>query len=324
MSTPLDADRPAWQFHLVRDYGGGSAVIARLHHSLADGIALARVILALSDDGDDAADGPSRAGGGVGARVRAAAGAVRLAVTTVATLGSIALLSPDPHSVFRGRLGTAKLAAWAEPLTVDEAKVLARAHGGTINDLVTAAVAGGLRRYALDRGRPPGDVRVFVPVDLRRGAPVPPDLGNRFGLLLLPLPVGAADPRARMRRVVRTTTRLKAGPMAAATYTILGGLGVAPRLVQDLVVRFLATKGSAVMTNLPGPRQAVRIAGAPLAGVVPWVPQAARMAIGLSVFSYAGQVVLGVAGDEQVVPDPEALLEAVVAELDALRRLAAD
>jgi diacylglycerol O-acyltransferase len=86
-------------------------------------------------------------------------------------------------------------------------------------------------------------------------------------------------------------------------------------------VRFLATKGSAVMTNLPGPRQRVRIAGAELAGVVPWVPQAARVAIGISVFSYAGRIVVGVAGDEQVVPDPESVLAAVQDELDELRRV---
>jgi len=89
--------------------------------------------------------------------------------------------------------------------------------------------------------------------------------------------------------------------------------------VQALAVRVLATKGSVVMTNLPGPRESVTIAGVRLAGVVPWVPQAAHVALGLSVFSYAGQVVVGVAGDEQVVTDPRALLDAVGEELAALR-----
>jgi diacylglycerol O-acyltransferase len=173
----------------------------------------------------------------------------------------------------------------------------------------------------VERGRLPGDLRAFVPVDLRGGAPVPPQLGNRFGLFLLPLPVGSADAAVRLQRLRRTVDGLKAGPMAVATYATLGALGLSPALLQDAGVRFLATKGSLVMTNLSGPRERVRIAGAELAGVVPWVPQAARMALGLSVFSYGGRIVLGAAGDAQVVPDPGAVLAAIVTELDVLRRL---
>lgn len=328
LSVPLDPDRPAWQFHLVRDYRGGSALVARFHHSLADGIALARVLLSMSDDRRDAPDavpgrpdlpGPCRRTSL--AMLRRAARAARVAAGVVPTLGRIALLPRDPAGVLHGPLGVAKRAAWAEPVSVAEVKAIGRAGGGTVNDVLTAAVAGGLRRYAVERGRLPGDLRAFVPVDLRRGAPVPPRLGNRFGLFLLPLPVGSPDPGVRLRRLRRTVDALKAGPMAVATYATLGALGLSPAALQDAGVRFLATKGSLVMTNLPGPRERVRIGGAELAGVVPWVPQAARMTLGLSVFSYDGRVVLGAAGDARVVPDPEGVLAAIVAELDELRRV---
>lgn len=322
LSVPLDPDRPAWQFHLVRDYRGGSALVARFHHSLADGIALARVLLAMSDDRGDGS--PDRSGARRATpfvTLRRAARATRVAAAVVPTLGRIALLPRDPAGVLHGPLGVAKRAAWAEPVSVAEVKAIGRAGGGTVNDVLTAAVAGGLRRYAVERGRLPGDLRAFVPVDLRRGAPVPPRLGNRFGLFLLPLPVGSPDPGVRLRRLRRTVDALKAGPMAVATYATLGALGLSPAALQDAGVRFLATKGSLVMTNLPGPRERVRIGGAELAGVVPWVPQAARMTLGLSVFSYDGRVVLGAAGDARVVPDPEGVLAAIVAELDELRRV---
>lgn len=323
MSVPLDPERPPWQFHLVRDYGSGSALVARLHHSLADGIALARVLLAMSDDrlgAAPAAPGVRDGAWGRSALRRAAHGA-RMSGALVTTLGRLALLPRDPSTVFRGPLGVAKRAAWADVGDLAEVKALGRAAGGTVNDVLTAALAGGLRRHAVRRGRCPGDLRAFVPVDLRGGAPVPPQLGNRFGLFLLPLPVGSPDPGVRLRRLRRSVDVLKTGRMALGTYAALGALGLAPAAVQEALVRFLATKGSLVMTNLPGPREPVRIAGAELAGVVPWVPQAGRMAVGVSVFSYAGRVVLGVAGDVQVLGDPQALLAEVVTEIDEMRRL---
>jgi diacylglycerol O-acyltransferase len=320
MGMPLDPQRPAWQFHLVRDYERGSALVARLHHSLADGIALTRVLLQMSDDHTDPPPGTDAAAPGV---LRRAARAAVLGGAVGTTLGRLALLPRDPRGVFSGRLGVDKRAAWAEPASLDEVKALGRATGGTVNDVLSAAVAGGLRRYAVERGRLPGDLRAFVPVDLRRGAPVPPQLGNRFGLFLLPLPVGSPNAGVRLRRLRRTVDTLKAGPMAVATYATLGALGLSPARVQDAGARFLATKGSLVMTNVPGPRERVRIAGAELAGVVPWVPQAGGMALGLSVFSYDGRVVLGAAGDARVVPDPEGVLAAIVRELDEFRRLLA-
>jgi diacylglycerol O-acyltransferase / wax synthase len=329
MSTPLDYDRPPWQFHLVAGYRGGSALVARLHHSLADGIALARVLMSLSDDdvpGDAHDDLSARYRDEPGdsrplpATLRRAAKNVGIAVAATGTLARISALPGDSAGIFRGELGTPKRAAWGLPLTLAEAKELASAAGGTVNDVLMTVVAGAMRRYAADRGRSPADLRVFVPVDLRLGAPVPPSLGNRFGLYVMPMPVGVADPGARLRSVMRGFSTKKAGREAVATFAILGMLGVVPQAVQTLAVRFLATKGSAVVTNLPGPRERIRMAGVTVAGVVPWVPQAARVGIGISVFSYAGDICIGVAGDAAIVPDPESVLEAFTAELEVLRR----
>ena len=353
LGTPLDMRRAPWQIHLVRLATGGWAAVARLHHCLADGIALASVLLSLTDDHPDVApdDGPAtvttdlrdpRRPGLVrrvadGTRdvaevtgvdllphgVRQALRSLRFGWRVVATAIGLVFASRDPRTRLSGRLGTAKVAAWSEPLDLRLVKRVAAALDATVNDVLLAVTAGVLRRHLLAHGDRPHDLRIFVPVDLRpRGEPVPPSLGNRFGLVFVKLPVSEPDVVARVRAVHERMGRVKGAEQAASTFAILAIVGALPTWGHRLAVRILGAKGSAVVTNVPGPQRQVFLAGARLVRAVFWVPQTGSVGLGVSILSYAGDVTVGVAADCNLVPDPQELTAAVHVELDALVRRA--
>ncbi len=193
----------------------------------------------------------------------------------------------------------------------------------TINDVLLAALTGALRRYLVERGAEPvEDLRAFIPVNLRPlDEPIPRELGNRFGLVFLELPVKEEEPRRRLRELKRRMDVLKRSPEAAVTFGTAGRGGPdAHGGVEQRIVDVLGPRGTLVMTNVPGPRHPVYLAGTRLAGLMFWVPQAAKVGLGVSIFSYAGQVTVGVSVDAGLVPDPHRVVHAFQ---DELRTLAA-
>lgn len=358
LSRPLDMRHSPWQFHLVEIPAQGdggwptSAVVARLHHCIADGIALASVLLSLTDDHPDVApEAPQVAGQDdrdprrPGLRRRVTEGArdvetvtgVRLLVprTTrqalagvrfgwrVASTGlQLLFANRDPRTRLRGRLGTRKVAAWTRPQDLGLVKRVAAALDATVNDVLLAVTAGALRRHLLSHGDRAHDLRVFVPVDLRpRDEPVPLTLGNRFGIVFVTLPVAEPDPVERVRAVHQRMGALKARAQAASTFAILAVVGALPSWAHRLAVMVLGAKSTAIVTNVPGPREPVFLAGSRLTRLVFWVPQAGSVGLGVSVLSYAGDVWVGVAADHGLVPDPTRLTRAVEDELaDLVRR----
>jgi GNAT superfamily N-acetyltransferase len=163
---------------------------------------------------------------------------------------------------------------------------------------------------------------VFVPVDLRRGQPVPATLGNRFGIVFVRLPVSEPDAVRRVGEVHARMRRLKGGAQAASTFALLAVVGALPCWAHRLAVRVLGAKSSAIVTNVPGPARPVYLAGSGLRRLVFWVPQAGAIGLGVSLLSYAGQVVIGVAADRNLVPDPGAFVADAEAELAELMRRA--
>ncbi|RKH59476.1 wax ester/triacylglycerol synthase family O-acyltransferase [Corallococcus interemptor] len=350
LGVPLERSRPLWHFHLVRGGPGGDVLLARLHHCIADGIALARVLLSLTDsvDADGAAEhteearevtpaGETRPGWmrfarGARSALRKGAELVREPILAgdlmregakgAATLGKLLALPPDPRSPLRGPLGQRKVAAWSEPIELERVKAVGHTLGGTVNDVLLTAVTGSLRRYLASRDAPLEDVHALVPVNLRPlDVPVPRELGNRFGVVFLRLPIHLADPRRRLREVAKRMAHLKRSPEAVLMSSMLGFLGRTPAALERAVVDVLGTKASLVATNVPGPRQPVSLAGSRMKGLTFWVPQAGHVGLGVSLFSYAGQVTVGVAADASRVPDPGALVAAFQEELDALATL---
>lgn len=357
LSQPLAPDRPLWKFHLVEGYGGGgSVVICRLHHCIGDGVALMLVLLSLTDfQSADAAvkphENPLRVLFQRGATTieHAIAHArelmpqlmrlvffpasqvsspkrsrSRLAFELSKGLGRVTFLPADPRTAFKGPLGIAKTAAWSEAIALDDVKAVSAAIGGTINDVLLTAMTGGLRHYLLSRDHPVEGLsfRAAMPVNLR-----PPhklaDLGNEFGLIFMPLPVGIGDPLERLAEFRRSAETLKKSVEAGVTYGLLHGMGLTPHVIQKLVVRIFGTKATAVMTNVPGPQQTLFVAGQALTDILFWVPQSGKVGLGISILSYAGKVRLGVTTDAGLVPDPEVIIAGFHRELEALIALAA-
>lgn len=314
MSQPLDRHHPLWEFHFVERYGDGSALVARIHHCIADGIALIHLLLTLDDVPGNESPAHTWARDGALPPHTLRPGTAGAAARALARLVA---LPPDPRGRLRGTLRTRKHAAWSPPFSLAELRAASRAMGCTLNDLLAAAAAGALRTYLGGDARRTRRVRAVVPVNLRRPEEVG-TMGNRFGLVFLALPVGEADPMERLRRVHGEMVRLKASCEAGVTYGLMRLFGPLGRLAVRLAVRFLGWKASLVFTDVPGPRETVWFAGAPLTGLMAWVPQSGRLSLGISVLSYAGQVQVGMAADAGLVPDPAALVDAYRAALAEL------
>jgi WS/DGAT/MGAT family acyltransferase len=193
--------------------------------------------------------------------------------------------------------------------------------GGTVNDVLLSALTGGLRRYLEERKDSTLglNIRAIVPVNLR-----PPGdnelVGNRFGLVFLSLPIGVQDPLKRLVVLRRRMERIKNSSEAIVAIHILGAIGMSPSQIERIIIAIFGMKGTAVMTNVPGPRQPLYLAGAKIDNLVFWVPTPANLGLGVSIISYAGRVTLGIAADENLIPDPEAIIENFSQELDYLSR----
>jgi len=356
MSTPLDFSKPLWQFHLIEKYGDGCAIIARMHHSIADGLALVYVLLSLTDMTPDAPwpepdlieeqdegggifDGVlgslfkqsrsavSTAGSWSGKAVRGSWSAVREPNKAMSFAQSgadagyatsrLLLRTDDPPTPFKGPLGAIKKGAWSKPLSLRDVKRIKNATRTTVNDVLVSAMAGALRRYMLDRGESPVDFRATVPVNMRTPEEMG-KLGNKFGLVFLSLPVSIPDPLDRLAEVHLRMEELKRSSEAGIILATLNVVGLTTSQVQDVVVSILARKATAVLTNVPGPPIPLFLAGREIEDLMFWVPQAGRLGIGISILSYAGKVYVGVATDVKLIPDPDAIIESFYGEIDLL------
>lgn len=353
--TALDASRPMWQFHVVERYGSGSALISRIHHCYADGIALVQVLMSLTDKdrhpealSDPEASRlrryetgvverlltPARAGIG---RALGLVGELRdeafRAVTNpwhvarrVGQAGDMAdelvsavTLSDDPPTRFRGRLGVRKCVAWCDPIPLDDVKDLSKALGCKVNDLLVAAVSGALRDYLIAHGDDCDglQIRATVPVNLRPLEHAH-QLGNRFGLVFLPLPIGLANPLARVRAVQAAMDELKASKQAVVSFGLLSALGLGPRIIQRPTLDMMSRKATAVLTNVPGPQRDLFIAGTRIDQQMFWVPQNGSIGMGISILSYRGKVQFGLMTDRRLVPDPHSIIERFPAAFETL------
>jgi WS/DGAT/MGAT family acyltransferase len=237
-------------------------------------------------------------------------------------LAKLLLTPPERENVLRGQLGGRQTVTWSDRFALDDVKAICRATGTTVNDVLVAATTGALRRYLIDRHSLVDDLRAMVPFNLRPlDQPLPRELGNRFGLVYLQLPVGIRARRRRLAEVHRQMDAIKHSPEGAVSYGILGVVGLTPRQIERRLVDLFASKSSLVLTNVPGPDGPVYFAGTRLAGVIPWVPAGGSIGLGVSLFSYAGRVTVGLRADAAIVPDPDAIILAFEQELERLAAL---
>jgi diacylglycerol O-acyltransferase / wax synthase len=359
-SEPLAPDQPLWQFHLIDNYNGGQALIARIHHCIADGIALIGVLLAMTSDHaapDPVAKSASVTAssapwdaylrpltritvkaidttGDVASRVLAAyatvltepqslgtgaSEAMRIAAQVAKDAAGIALMADDTPTSLKGTPSGSKVVAWNDSLPLEEVKAVSRALGCSINDVLLACAAGAIRSYLERRGEPVEgcELRAMVPVNLRDPASWK-ELGNKFGLVPLLLPVGIANPIARVFEVRSRMDELKKSYTPVLAMMVLGVAGLAPRIVQQQALNYLARKGTAVMTNVPGPQQALYLAGARIERLLVWVPQSGDICVGVSILSYNGGVQFGLITDRSVCPEPQQIIDRFAPEFEKL------
>lgn len=331
-SAQLDPAHPLWRIHLVD--GEVGAIVVKIHHALADGFALVALLLGMADD-PPAAHPPPHA---LPAYRRLApwldpAGAVRQVLqdprhaltlgvnggAIAAALARMAALPSDPPTVLQRPLTGDRRAAWSHGLSLARVREAAHARGGTVNDIIMAAVSGALRGHLAARGERMDGVglRALVPVNLRPGMPDAGALGNRFGLVFLDLPTDLDTPAARLEAMAARTAVAKQGPDAVASLGVLAALGALPA-VGPWATRFFSRKASVVVTNVPGPRSHLHLAGHRIDHAMFWVPHPSTLGVGISVLSYAGEVRIGVRADVAVMQDPMDVVDRFEAELTAL------
>lgn len=360
VSKPLDPAHPRWQFQVVDNHEGGSALIMRMHHCYADGIALTQVLLTMTQDarrkaaaasasqrtaraGADAADiaglsgpfpGVMRMALKIGETMiergialwqnpQAAFDLARKGTAIATEVAKLALMPQDSMTRFKGKPGTTKRVAWAEPLDLAEVKAVGKALNASVNDVLLACVAGALRAYLLDHDDLVRDVtfRALVPVNLR-----PPDqalkLGNEFGLVFLELPIASDTPLRRVEAVRRTMGELKSSYQPVLALGLLAAMGAGPKVLQDQLLQQLSRNATAVMTNVPGPQEPLYIAGSRIDRLLVWVPQSGDIGMGVSVLSYNGEVQFGLLTDRRLCPDPERIIERFGPEFERLKAAA--
>jgi diacylglycerol O-acyltransferase / wax synthase len=235
-------------------------------------------------------------------------------------LSKYMLMSSDPPTAFKGKLGVRKRIAWTEPFELDKVKKVGKAISTTtLNDVLIATVTGAMRRYLKTRNTRVNelDLRVAVPVNVRKPG-TEFELGNKFSLVFLPLPVHLKDPVLRLKEVKRRMDRLKTSPDPYINFALLNAIGYLPPALAKKAAAVFGNKASGVLTNVPGPRQPLYYAGREIKNLMFWVPRSGQIGLGISILSYNGKVTVGIASDEGLMPDPEVLLEGFEDEFNAL------
>jgi len=350
-ATPLDPERALWQFHLIEDYDGGSALIARIHHCIGDGIALTSVMLSITDGGTDPprrrprstaaagglADSVMRPLGELSAKALALYDAslartlgllshpqhgldgVRAARQVLGDVAALALMPDDSATRLKGKPSGEKRVAWSEPVPLERVKWIGKGLGCSINDVLLACVAGALGAYLRDAGDDPRakEIRAMVPVNLR-----PLDeawqLGNRFGLAPLVLPIGLDNPVERVYAVRARMTGLKTSYQPLLAFVVLAVAGLMVKPLQDMILGLFSKKATAVMTNVPGPAVPLTLCGSTLRQTMFWVPASGDIGVGVSILSYAGGVQFGLITDAALCPDPQAVIDRFEPEFEKL------
>ncbi len=331
--TPFNPERPRWSFHLVERYRRGSALIIRIHHCYADGMALVRVLLSLCGEEQPVRDQAGKQDWWGAANLASivesgvhyllhpteASTVANAALGLAGELAHIAVLPDDPATRLKRPLSGARRAAWASPLLLDEVRTVGHLLGCTVNDVLISTLAGALGRYLRRKGdQVEGlSIRATVPVNLRPDSDQP-QLGNRFGLVFVQLPIGIAHPLERLYAVHDAMQKLKDSPQALVTLGLLSVIGTLPAAVEEPAIALFSAKASLVASNLPGPRESLSLAGIPLTQILFWVPQAGSIGTGVSMLTYRGEVHFGVISDRELIPTPRELVEELGAEFERL------
>jgi diacylglycerol O-acyltransferase / wax synthase len=296
----------------------------------ADHAAPVNGVLDLAKDVGSAGVSLARAG------LRAARGALRLGVDSAVhpdhAREALSRARATAELIYRDEVIAAPRTSLNRPIGTDrrlaviqvplgELKTVKQGLGGTVNDVVLAASAGGLRRLLLDREEPlPLEgLRAMVPVNIR-AAGDRVAVGNRISSLFVRLPMIESDAETRYTRQMEEAEALKSGTQAVGSSTLLDVTGLAPPVLHSLLARSLyATRlFNVTVTNVPGPQRPLYAFGSRMRKVWPLVPLAAEHALGIAVFSYDGNVFFCLNADRESVPDLDVIAAGIEQSLHEL------
>jgi diacylglycerol O-acyltransferase / wax synthase len=350
LSTPLARDRPLWEMWIADALADGAvALIGKMHHCMVDGTAvvelgnllldadpdawttsaehdawtpvpapssgqrLARAVVERAADGATLAFAPVRLAGSPARLLGLPAGARRGARTLAHTL-----LPPAPGSPLN-RPGAAERHHVRVTRSLDEIRTIRRRHRVTPNDVIIAACAGALRRFAERRGEPPQRLKVMVPADVRTSADAAGS-GNRISFVFIELPCDEPDPIERLRTVNRATDQRRRDGEADDVDAAFRALALTPRPLQRVLAHAFAHPRlfNLTISSVPGPAVPRYLRGCRLRAVHSAVPLAGRHALSIGVVTVARQACFGIYADSRTLPDADALgpeLEAAIDEL---------
>lgn len=363
LSQPLDRGRPLWELWIADELEGGRiGILGKAHHAMVDGIAAIELAMLLVDVDEQPATAPApqwspqpepsstdllagvagrqasqalelaRASVGAGRGLaglalspgrapEAAAGAASGVLSGMRALGHALLPAPE-ISLFAGTPSPRRsLAGARRPLS--DLQSVRRALGGTVNDIVLAAVAGGLRRFALRAGAEPGRPKVMVPVNVR-GNEDPAEMGNRISFVFIELPCDESEPIGRLEAVKQTMRARKAASEPQAADAILDVLERSPRPLQVVAARMLAGPRAfnLVVSNIPGPPAPLYMLGCPLEEVYPVVPIAEGHPLSVGFTTVQGEGFFGVHADAGALPAAGRLARDIGVSVDELLGIA--
>jgi diacylglycerol O-acyltransferase / wax synthase len=352
-SQRLDRSKPLWEMWLVDGVEDDRfAIITKTHHCMVDGVSGVDITTVLFDAAPDPesvseaepwtarpepsgaqvlaeallerATEPAEVARGVRAVFRAPRRAARALVDGLEAAGTLAKAGlAAPASPFNVEIGPYRRFAWVRAELADLKRVK-NVTGGTVNDVVLAAVAGALGRYLRAHGFSTQDLelRAMVPISVR-GDDEHGALGNRVSSYMAPLPVWCDDPIERLQAVSAAMGDLKESKQAVGATLMTELTDFAPPTIAGQAARLQSRQRffNLVVTNIPGPQFPLYLMGSELEAIFPMVPLAQRQAVCFGIMSYNGQVNFGLIGDFDAITDLDALaadLEASLAELTAI------
>jgi WS/DGAT/MGAT family acyltransferase len=347
MSQQLDRHKPLWEMWVVEGLGAGRwALLNKIHHSLVDGVSATELLSTMLDTERHPPLPPppywepERQPEGVELALRALAHRAASPVTALRdTLGSpgrtietaldsargvltmAGVLRSPPPSSLNGPIGPHRRWAWASAELADVKRIRASL-GGTVNDVVLTAIAGGFRELLAARGESPDrPVRTLVPVSVR-SAEERNTYNNRVSAIFAELPVDVRDPVLRHVAVCEQMEHLKHSHEAVAGDVLIGLSGFAPAMLLAVGLR-VAThvpqrSVNTVTTNVPGPQRPLYAAGRRMLECFPYVPLGGHVRIGVAIFSYDGRLSFGVTGDYDEARDVGLMCEAIERSLAEL------
>lgn len=232
------------------------------------------------------------------------------------------MLLSDGHKAvaWSGQAGVAKSVAWLEGFPLDGVRDAAQAYDCTLNDILMAAVSLALTDYLAERGVTQVEqLSWLMPVSLMPfDGKLPSKLGNKFALVMFAMPIGMRDPVALIKETHERTTRLKHSVEPIAAFGFQRIVAESPTPIARRITDYFAGKTVGQLSNVPGPRVTMKLAGMPLRSILGWVPTSSDQPLGICLFSYDGTINLGVATDARMIPDPLHLTELIEGHLDNL------